>query len=131
VIDGPRFTVAQMRRRDWVLLSACLPKEADCNELQQGIRWLAWGQGRCRPARLRQIRSGLARGPCIVGPFRFQREGRWGFVIVLDQQYGLSRTRRNRRVPRSEVGVLDAMYRRRSGKEARLEPVGPTELANV
>ena len=100
--DGPRFTVCEMRPRDWNLLASTLPREEECTGLEQDLRWFAWGNGwHTRDGRTygengrkyhRRIWKGLADGPCQVGPFRIERAGRWGIVFVLDVAYAAQRT---------------------------------------
>jgi hypothetical protein len=115
--DRPRFTVCEMRPRDWNLLASTLPTERDCTGLQRDLRWFAWGNGwHTRAGRPygengrkyhRRIWKGLAE-PCQVGPFRIERAGRWGILFVLDVAYAAQRTRRRRRS--LSLGILDAFF---------------------
>jgi len=145
VIDGPRFTVAQMRRRDWVALSDALPREHLCNDFQRALQFFAWGDGWQRLAGLpgdesgrrylRQIRKGLAEGPYQAGPFRVERAGRWGIVFYLDPMYALSRSRRRRRGRIREAGFPwhsgKGQRRRLGARDAESDAIGPPELSNV
>jgi hypothetical protein len=58
-MDGPRFTAADLRARDWKLLSEVIPRLEAGDELEQALKWYAWGSGWIR-------RDGLPRRQ--VGP---------------------------------------------------------------
>jgi hypothetical protein len=117
-MEGPRFTVMDMRPRDWHLLADSLPAEENRTGLHRDLAWFAMGNGwHTRGGRPygengrkyhRRIWKGIADGPCQVGPFRIERAGRWGIVIVLDVAYAAQRTRRRRRS--LSLGILDAFF---------------------
>jgi hypothetical protein len=131
--DGPRFTVCEMRPRDWNLLASTLPADRDCTGLQQDLRWFAWGNGwHTRDGRPygengrkyhRRIWKGLAGGPCQVGPFRIERVGRWGIMFVLDVTYAAQRTRLRRRTCLAPGG-LDAAFERDFQRRLRCASIG-------
>lgn len=118
MIDEPRLTVREMKRRDWWLLADCLPKEEACNELQRAVLWFAWGLGWLGPHSktgrkyFRVILKGLTGGPYQVGPFRVERAGRWGIAFALDPLYAAQRKprRRRSREQRSGAGGWDGMF---------------------
>lgn len=153
MIDGPRLTVSEMKRRDWWLLGESLPEEEACNELQRALLWFSWGEGWQRleglpgdesgRRYLRQIWKGLAGRPYRAGPFRVERFGRWGIAFVIDPAYAAQRTRRRRsREHGSGPGGWDAMFERLHDQEVERrfadrytessEPdVGPPNLPSV
>ena len=45
VLDGPRFTAADFRARDWRLLSEVIPRLEAGNELEKALKLFAWGSG--------------------------------------------------------------------------------------
>ncbi len=103
MVDGPRLTVREMKRRDWRLLADALPEMEQCDQLQQNLKWLAWGNGwltkdgRNYGEYLRRVWRGLACGPRRVGPFRVERSGRWGIIFAVDLMYAVQRKTRRRR----------------------------------
>jgi len=122
------LTVGEMKHREWCLLAGALPELKDCNQLQQSLKWFAWGLGWIRgdglpsdkmgPKYLRQIWRGLARGPYRVGVFQVERSsGRWDIIFRLDPSYAVQRcARRRRRCPDRDGldAALEGDFRRRS-----------------
>lgn len=107
ITGAVRLTPAQMRLRDWAMLSRALshtlPELEQCNEFERALLFYVWGDGWLKldgslstdgRKYVRLIWRALGNGPFRAGSFAIERSGRWELSIVLDPHYAMERKAR-------------------------------------